>query len=284
VVLVVYDEGGPAASIGVRDGLDLAFAGFAPPLDATVPQTFTFPASTSDRTATLATLAGTVLGPDAPGPRANQLSITFSPVGEPVVLDNPWQSNQGFEFDALNSSILIPAGAASMTVQAISGGPNGSPASLAWIGAALSVPAPPQQAAGETATGFGIEYPNSSNWFMYTPYTTSKVDLVQGPKHNDVGDIFMSRSGGGASAKTTIRITLHAGWSWDAVEEVLKIQPFDSAPKDYVQPGAFLYKFTAPNLAKDPSTSVSFSGQTATVVMPGTKANYGIHADVLGSP
>jgi hypothetical protein len=139
-VIVIYHDVGNAGSIDLRDGLDLAFAGFAAPLNATVPQTFAFSASTEPRTATLATLAGSVLGPDAAGPRANQLLITFD-VGDAIVLDNPWQSNDGHQLDALNSSISIPPMATSLTVQAISGGPNGSPASMAWVAAALVVPA-----------------------------------------------------------------------------------------------------------------------------------------------
>jgi hypothetical protein len=397
-VLVIYDSGEREASTTVRDGLDLAFANFDPPLNATVPQTFSFPPSTSARTATLATFAGSVIGPDFPGPRANQLSITFD-VGAPMVIDNPWQSNDGFEFDALNSSVTVPAGASQMTVQAVSGGPNGNPASIAWSAAALSVPplapaalgdfvwndtnqngiqdagesgiadvtvrlldcegnvidstttdangyylfsdldpgsysvefvlpngyvfsprdqgaddakdsdpntttgvtgcytlaegetnltvdagmyVPQPRAAGETATGFGTVYPNTSNWFMYTAYGTSKVDLVSGRDHKDAGDIYMSRSGSGSNSRTTIRIVLHTGWSWDRVDEVLKIQPFDRAPKDYLEPGAFLYKFTAPDLAKHPQTTVTFSGNSVTVTMPGNSPKfYGIHADVL---
>jgi hypothetical protein len=138
-VLVIYDEGGDSATIDVRDGLDLAFAGFPAPLNATVPQTFTFGASEEPRAGRLATLAGSVLGPDAAGPRANQLHITFD-VGDPIVLNNPWQSHDGHELDALNSTITIPANAKRMTVEAISGGPDGSPASFAWVAAALSVP------------------------------------------------------------------------------------------------------------------------------------------------
>ena len=137
------------------------------------------------------------------------------------------------------------------------------------------------QWAGETATGFGTRYPNTSNWFMYTAYTTSKVDLVAGRDHQDAGDIFMSRTGSGSSARTTIQIVLHDGWRWDNVAEVLKIQPFDRAPTTYVEPGLFVYKFTVPNLVTDPRTTVAFSGNTVVVTMPGHSPRfYGIHADV----
>jgi hypothetical protein len=147
-VVVVYDDGTPPATIGVRDGLDLAYFRFAPPLDTTAPQTFTFPASASPRTATLSTMAGS-----AEMSRPDQLVISFAPVGAPVVLDNPWQSNQGESWDALNSSIVIPAGATSMSVQALSAGSGANPASFAWNVAALSVP-PPPPAAGSNALRF----------------------------------------------------------------------------------------------------------------------------------
>jgi hypothetical protein len=139
-----------------------------------------------------------------------------------------------------------------------------------------------QQFAGETASGYGIRYPDTSNWFMYTPYSSSKVDLVAGRDLKDAGDIFMSRSGSGSNARTTIRILLHSGWSWANVAEVLKIQPFNQAPISYLQPGAFIYKFTAPNIATASGTTAVFSGNTVTVTLPGHSPRfYGIHADVL---
>ena len=118
--------------------------------------------------------------------------------------------------------------------------------------------------AGETAVGAGIPYPNTKNWFMYTPYTTSKVDLIAG-QHYDAGDIYMSRSGG----NTIIRIVFQNGFSWADVTGNLKINPFNSAPTDYLQPGAFQYHFNV-------------TGNTVTVTIPGTSAKfYGIHGDVL---
>lgn len=115
----------------------------------------------------------------------------------------------------------------------------------------------------ETAVGAGTRYPGTSNWFMYTAYTTSKVDLIAG-QHYDAGDITMSRSGG----NTTITITLHAGFRWAPVSDNLKIQPFTTAPTTYLAPGKFQYKWTV-------------SGNTVSVTIPGTSAGfYGIHGDV----
>lgn len=141
-VLVIFDDGSQSAVVGVRDGHDLAFAGFAPPLDTTVPQTFTFLPAPSARAASLATLAGSVAGPDLAGVRGNILRLTFD-VGAPVDIVNPWASNDGAEFDAVNSAVTVPAGASSMTVQALSQGGD-FPASLSWIAASLSIENPPR--------------------------------------------------------------------------------------------------------------------------------------------
>ena len=128
----------------------------------------------------------------------------------------------------------------------------------------VTVTPPPPKFAGETAVGAGYRYPNTSNWFMYSPYKTTKIDLIAG-QHYDAGDIYMSRT----STSTIIRIVLQNGFQWDNVAENLKIQPFNSAPTDYVQPGSFAYKYTV-------------SGNTVTVTISGTSAKfYGIHGDVL---
>jgi hypothetical protein len=59
----------------------------------------------------------------------------------------------------------------------------------------------------ETATGADTRYPGTTNWFMYTAYTTNKVDLIAG-RNYDAGDIFMTRNG----TNTYIKITLHNGF------------------------------------------------------------------------
>ncbi len=398
-VMVIYDDGTPTKTIGIRDGNDLAFYTFAPPLNATVPQTFSFAAAPTDRLANLATIAGSLAGPDpAAGFRTNQLKLSFNDGASTVTLiANPWQSNQGFEFDAKNIPVTVPAGASTMTAEAVSGpGPastGSTPASLDWSAAALSVPkvaaalgdfvwndvnmngvqdagepgipgltiklyscggtllatqttdssglylfsnlapgsykvqfglltnyqfSPQDQGAdaakdsdantatamtgcytlaeGETnrtvdagmftttspsegtATGYGIQWPGTNNWFMYTPYTTAKLDLVSGRKLKDVGDIFMSRSG----TATTIRIVLASGWTWATMSELVKIHPMDTAPTDWIQPGHFRFKFTPPNLSNDPSATFTLSGNTAIATLPGISAKfYGIHTGVV---
>jgi hypothetical protein len=191
-VVVVYDDGtSSGATIGVRDGLDLAYYRFAPPLDTTVPQTFTFSASTSPRTAALSTLAGSV-----GSSRPDQLVITFAPAGAPIVLDNPWQGLAGPSWDALNSVVVIPAGATSMTVQALSAGSGGEPASIAWDAAALSVPAPPPPAASHALT------------LAYWKHHKAPVSATCGPSNGcrrtgPWTSQFLSQTLGGYSVDTT---------------------------------------------------------------------------------
>jgi uncharacterized cupin superfamily protein len=118
---------------------------------------------------------------------------------------------------------------------------------------------------GETATGAGTRYPGTSNWFMYTAYQTTKVDLIAG-QYYDAGDIYMTRSGG----NTYIKVTLASGFRFANVAQNLKIQDFAKAPAKYVQPGNFKYKF-----------SVAQGTNTYTAKIPGDTAKfYGIHADV----
>jgi hypothetical protein len=148
-ILVIFDVATDSTVVGLRDGSDLAFTNFAPPLDTTVPQTFTFSPAPSSRPANLGTFAGSVSGPDLGGLRGNILRLTFD-VGGSVDIVDGWQSVNGAEFDALNSSITIPAGASSLTVQALSQG-GVRPASFAWIGAALAIQNPERRGADRSA-------------------------------------------------------------------------------------------------------------------------------------
>ena len=123
--------------------------------------------------------------------------------------------------------------------------------------------APPQLEV-ESATGAGIKWPGSRNWFMYTRSSKDKVDLIAA-QHVDVGDIFMQRGSSG----TYIEIVLHPGWSFADARDNVKIHDMQRVPKSYVAPGKFKYKFGA-------------SG----VVWSGTVPNatyYGIHAEVVKS-
>jgi hypothetical protein len=183
-VLVLYSEptDAPGSFLGIRDGLDLAYSGFPAPRDTTVPQTFSFTPSANARVANLASMAGSVTDFSAEwGFRPNQLRITFDLGGAgDVTIDNPFQSNQGTEWDAVNIPVTVPAGASQMTVQALSGGPGPSPstpASFAWNATALSIPGtplppppPPPPPGGEGCTpGYWKNHPGSWPPTGYSP-------------------------------------------------------------------------------------------------------------------
>lgn len=177
-VVVIYDEGTTPASIGVRDGVDLAFVNFASPLDTTTPQTFTFPAASSARTATLGVMAASV-EPNRP----NAIDVTVG--GSTTRLTNPLFSEQGADFDAKTIPVTIPAGATSLTVQALSvGDGSGSlPASLSWIVGTLSVPNPPR-GAGAGTPGYWKNHPEAwpvaSLTLGGTTYTKAQLLAILG--------------------------------------------------------------------------------------------------------
>ena len=140
-VVVIYDNGGPSKVVGLKDGLDLAYANFEPPLDTTVAQTFNFTSAGFSRSGTLGVLAGSVSGPDLSGVRGNVITGTFD-TGQTFSFVNPLQSGEGDEFDAKNLPISVPAGASSLTVQALSEG-GSLPASFAWIVGTVAIEEPP---------------------------------------------------------------------------------------------------------------------------------------------
>ena len=137
-ILVIYDEGGTPATVDIRDGNDLAFAFFAPTLDATVPQTFTFAAAPFARQADVALFVGSV--------NLNRSSlIRFTSGGNVTEIKDILGNTDGPEWDTVSSSVTVPAGATQLTIEAISGpiGDPLQPASLSWItGAVAILPAP----------------------------------------------------------------------------------------------------------------------------------------------
>jgi hypothetical protein len=141
-MVVIYDDG-TTAELSMRDGLDMAYFNFAPTLDATVPQTFTFNAEPADRMADLLVFAGSVgVG------RPNQIKVTTT-AGD-VVFDNALGSIDNLLWDSLILEVMIPAGATSLTVELISvnsSEPRG--ASMAWVGTGLSVPTTPLACIGD---------------------------------------------------------------------------------------------------------------------------------------
>lgn len=141
-LLVIYDDGTNAA-ISVRDGLDMAYFGFAPTLDATVPQTFPVQPEAVDRVADLVIFAGSV-GMDRP----NQVKVTT--IAGDQVFESPLGSTDGMWWDSLLLPVNVPAGATEVTVQLISPvsyDPLG--ASMGWVGAGLAVRETPLAALGD---------------------------------------------------------------------------------------------------------------------------------------
>lgn len=142
-IVVIVDDGSASAGIEIKDGQDLAFVNFAPPLDTTVAQTFTFDAAATDRDAELVFIAGSVDGP-ASGSEPDRPSIIRVTVGG-VVTDyaDVLSSNNGPEWDHITLAVTIPAGASELTVQALSQdccASGNTPASLAWVFSGLTVP------------------------------------------------------------------------------------------------------------------------------------------------
>ncbi len=145
-IIAIIDDGTTPAEIILRDGLDLAFFNFAPPLDTTVPQTYNFLPASTDRTASLSMFFSSVEGSASGFGPLRPTSIQVTVGGSTTLFSNLLNSTDGEEWDTLNLSVLIPAGATSMTVQALSRDDLRTgklPASFAWIGSALSVPPAP---------------------------------------------------------------------------------------------------------------------------------------------
>jgi hypothetical protein len=176
-VLVIFDDGSTASAIEIRDGNDLAFVNFNPPLDTTVPQTFTFDPSDTERTAALDMFFSSVSGTtSAHGFRPSAVEVTIGVVTE--VYDNLLDSFDGDEWDTVSLDIIIPAGADMLTVQALSVDNDPPeeesgeqlPASFAWNAASLSVPLPPPPGGGEGCTP-GYWKNHLDAWVTYTPGT-----------------------------------------------------------------------------------------------------------------
>jgi hypothetical protein len=136
-VLVIYDDRSGSTLVGVKDGQDYAYAGFAEPLDTTEPQTFSFSRSSRDRAASLGLLVGDTLDSDETPTVGNVITGRFD-TGEAFSVVNQLQSSRGPDFDAENLPVTVPAGARSLTVQILSEGGD-RPASLAWIASSLTV-------------------------------------------------------------------------------------------------------------------------------------------------
>ena len=151
-ILIIFEKG-PNANIQLRDGNDLAFKDFAPPLDTTVAQTFKFDPVGTDRMADLTMFFSSVR--DAVGFHPTVIEITVNGVVTGIV--DALNSGDGLEWDTLIIPVKIPAGASSVSVRALSVSDTTlQPASLAWTVATLSVPKEIQPSKGRMTGGGSV--------------------------------------------------------------------------------------------------------------------------------
>jgi hypothetical protein len=155
-VLVIYDDG-TGATITLRDGLDMAYFGFEPTLDATVPQTFAVEVGQEARNANLVILTASV-GENRP------TSIQVTTVAGVQMFENILGGTDGEAWDSLTLPIEVPAGADEVVVQIVST-PSTDPrgASLGWVAAGLAV----EPAAVETFIISGVVFEDASQDAFY---------------------------------------------------------------------------------------------------------------------
>lgn len=138
-IIVIY-ENGKESNIQLRDGNDLAYYNFAPPLDTTVEQNFTFEPETLSRAANLSMFFSSIFV-EGKQFRPNVIEIKVGNILTEKI--DVLSSNNGQEWDTLIVPVDIPAGVTSLSVKALSknkGTTNGDPASITWTVVALSVP------------------------------------------------------------------------------------------------------------------------------------------------
>jgi hypothetical protein len=180
-VSVIYDDGTPSTRAGYVDGQDYVYAGFQPPFGITQPQTFTFAARSAERAATLGILAGEALDHDFSGTQGSIISGEFD-TGETFALVNALASKKGFEFDAENLPVMIPAGATSLTVEIISEGGD-QPASLQWLQGSLTIEG------GDTPPPVDECKPHNYKWYAWVLWWKKHLHHKFGHKYaNKYGD------------------------------------------------------------------------------------------------
>lgn len=177
-IIVIYDDGSGTADISIRDGLDLAFYAFDPPLDTTVPQTFSFGSSTDDRNASI-TLFASSIAPNRP----NVVVVTVN--GSETRFVDPFQNLDGPDWDTVVLSFNVPAGVTSATVQVLSAQDPGSqltgiPASLAWLAAALEI-APEVDEPGDEGCTPGYWKNHTEDWPATVYELGNTLNTVFGP-------------------------------------------------------------------------------------------------------
>lgn len=140
-LVVTYDDG-TAGSVELRDGNDFAYE---PRGLETQEQTFSFPASPADRTATLLLVVG-----DVEGSRPTRIEITSGGVGDQELQNKLGEfgdscGRDGAQWDTCAIDVLVPAGSTELSAQLFSWDDptEKEPASLYWVLGALELEDPP---------------------------------------------------------------------------------------------------------------------------------------------
>ena len=185
-LVVIYDQPNRQVQLSLVDGNDVAFANFAAPRNAAVPQTFSFDAATVERTATLALLTTSLHDPipaGIPNPsgnprnRPNFVDLTIG--GTTTRLADPL-GDAAPEWDAGLLNVSIPAGATSLTVRYVSEYDQSGdlPASVVWLGAALVVPLAQPPATTTTTTTVPPPTTTAPTTTTTAPTTTTTAPRV----------------------------------------------------------------------------------------------------------
>lgn len=172
-IAAIYDDG-TVSDIELRDGLDMAFINFPSPFNATVPQTYNYPASASERVATLDLFVGSVSDTI---PRPNALDLTTD--GITTRLTNVFSSADGAQWDSVSLPVTLPAGSTSLTVEPLSvgDGSGSTPASLGWVMSGLTIPVPTPPGSGCSLTQ---GYWKTHSEFGPAPYDATWAMLPDG--------------------------------------------------------------------------------------------------------
>ncbi|MGD2109198.1 MAG: hypothetical protein PVI86_07380, partial [Phycisphaerae bacterium] len=181
-ILVIYDDGSGTTSIDVRDGSDLAFVNFAPPLQGTVMQEYTVGPAGADRIADLAMFFGSVGEMNRP----NAIEVTVG--GVLTTLVNPLGSNDGAYWDTLTLPITIPASVdpTLVTVQPFSRGDGTGdlPASFNWVASTLAVTEeePPEYRL-EVSKDASTSYTTTYEWSIEKVADQTELTLSPGQQY-----------------------------------------------------------------------------------------------------
>jgi hypothetical protein len=125
---------------------------------------------------------------------------------------------------------------------------------------------------GESAWADGDLYVKKGNWATYVDYEALFEDSDSGPQVTlyagralEAGTVHFSEVEEGF---VTITIILADGWFFEAGEENVKIQDYDTEPEDKPSPGRFMHKFEA-----------SHDDTTLIISVPENNF-YGVHVNV----